>query len=116
MGYESRVYVVERNEFGKDDVITNEIAKFNLGKVGYNFTDVFEKNDKGLYIIEDNHYIVEDNYGDKLTIAKAEDVMNIIESESDLDLFEYRRTHDLYVFLQSAVNNYNDLWCMHYGY
>lgn len=121
MGYESRVYVITPYNFGQDEERkpAEIIARFNLCVCGIDFTNIFTEICPYLINNEDGDdeeqpYVEEDKYGSRLTMAPAKEVIDAIKK--DKECMEYRRTRDLYEFLKSAINHYDEVYVVHYGY
>jgi len=121
MGYESRVYVITPYNFGQDEERkpAEIIARFNLSCCGGNFSEVFTEVCPYLIYNEDGDdeeqpYVEEDKYGSRLTMAPAKEVLEAIKK--DKEAMEYRRTRDFYEFLKSAINHYDEVYVVHYGY
>ena len=124
MGYESRVYVMQRNEFtlennkGEDVrfVHAGEIARFDMSKMVPEFRDLFtEEADFDVYG-DGGESIKEDCYGAELTYAPVGKVIKWLEAEAERD--DYRRLKPLLAFLKAAeLESWDgELVAVHYGY
>ena len=125
MGYESRVYICQKRnimhgDIFRDDIFYNILCAFKLAKIGGNFRDVF-KNDiedsATFYGIdrESDECIEEDNYGERPTVAKGEDVIKCLES-GEYD--GYWRAEIFKNTLKQAMKyiNGDELYVVHMGY
>ena len=123
MGYESKLYIVERGTLKDDDGMTyaHVIAMFDMSKMGYHFVDVFEKKtDLYFYASDGNTRIVEDMYGDPITEATVEDVIDVLE-EAVENGDDYRRIFPLLaalktIYEQQTDGRWGELAVLHYGY
>lgn len=123
MGYESRIYIVEKitNDRADDGkYCALEIAKFDLGKVRNISNYLKEKPVTNCYIYADdgNTRILEDKYGSPLTECTPEDLLTLINravANGDHD----SRYYPLLAFLESIVKNskhWYNVVCLHCGY
>lgn len=123
MGYESRLYVVEKSMLTPDKDgkrYANVIAMFDMCKF-YELSDILrEQKETDCYIFADdgNTEILEDRYDQKLTEASIPFVISILEKI--LKSGEgYRRIYPLLNALK-AFNEQKDKWgelaVLHYGY
>lgn len=118
MGYESRIYVVQKSglglEYGKS--FASVIAMFNASKYE-GLSHVF-KRETDCYIYSDNGFttILEDCYGDEIKEAPLADVISFLEGE--LERGEtYRRIKPLLALLKGFdKSQWENLVCLHYGY
>lgn len=134
MGYESRIFVIERkvlNDFGY--TIGSEIARFDLCKMGYDkvngieFREVFKTPiDFNIYSgweDPDKEYDEEDYrvdlYGEHCKYAPVDDVINWIEEHMKSDGYEYYRREALFLdFIKSLKehkDDYSELVLVHFG-
>ena len=124
MGYESRLYVMQRRDFtleNKDGeevrfISAGEIARFDMSKMVPSFRDLFtEPTDFDVYG-DNGEPIQEDCYGAKLTYAPAGKVVEWLEAE--VGRSDYRRLKPLLAFLEAAEAEHWDgeLVVAHYGY
>ena len=123
MGYESRVYIINRNRVSKYGEI---IAMFNCRYMGQDFKDLFQTEiDFRAYHEDGNTQIKLDDYGYVCKYAYAEDVQewlkHKIKEEKRTVGGCYRRLKPLYKLLKTFNNkhwNYsdNEMLVLHYGY
>lgn len=119
MGYESRLYVVNKYEkFSSEYRCWGEvIAMFNLCKV-YDVSDKMRKYpETDCYIFADNGNteIVEDKYDDVMKEIPIDDAIKIIEEASMND--SYRRYAPCLALLKSLdKSQWENLVVLHYGY
>lgn len=118
MGYESRLYIVN-----KTDIIDNEmfyaekIAEFNLCTVYDVSSKIKQYPVTNAYIYSDdgNTRILEDMYGERLTEIPINDVILIIEEAMKND--EYRRYKPCLQLLKGFNQlQWKNLVVLHYGY
>lgn len=135
MGYESKIVVVERItcEYpnGKSFVIGDEIARFDLCKMGYEkvsgkvFWKVFTTPiDFDIYLNTeqpekdyDPEYWRTDCYGDHCTWATVDDVIDWLEQSESAKT--YRRAKlflDFCKALKAQESDYKQICLVHYGY
>lgn len=122
MGYESKLYIVEKSTKMKDESkrYAQKIAIFDMCKM-YPVTRVFEtETDAYFYADDGNTKVLEDAYGDALTEASIEDVIAAIE-EVIAEGENYRRFFPLLAALKViAEQKKNGIWkdiaVLHYGY
>lgn len=119
MGYESRLYVVNKHEkFSSEYRCWGEvIAMFNLCKA-YGVSDKMRKYpETDCYIFADdgNTEIVEDKYDDVMKEIPIDDAIKIIEEVSMND--NYRRYAPCLALLKSFdKSQWENLVVLHYGY
>lgn len=124
MGYESKLYVMNRNEYEyvnrdgeeRKDVYAIEIARFDMCKMVPSFRDLFtEPTDFDVYG-DGGEPIKADCYGVALAYAPARKVAEWLEGEIGRD--DYRRLKPLLAFLKAAEAEHWDgeLVVVHYGY
>lgn len=124
MGYESRLYVMQRRDFTLESrdgeevrfISAGEIARFDMSKMVPSFRDLFtEPTDFDVYG-DDGEPIVADCYGDALAYAPARKVAEWLEGE--IARSDYRRLKPLLAFLKAAeMENWDgELVVVHYGY
>lgn len=122
MGYESRLYVVEksdiRNDTGKR--YAEVIAMFNICKC-YELSDILtrqKETDCYIYADDGNTKIVKDRYDEKLTEVSIPFVISTLEKILE-GRETYRRIYPLLNALK-AFNEQKDKWgdivVLHYGY
>jgi len=119
MGYESRLYVVNKRGYVSGE--TNKqwaevIAVFNMCKFGA-FNDIFLKEtDCYLYADDGNTEITKDRYGDSLKEASIEDVIAYLENYV-VTKEHYRRVEPILRLLKGFDSSeWDDLVVLHYGY
>lgn len=119
MGYESRIYVVEKTTLPPDfhgKRYARLIAMFNAC-VYPGLREVFREN-TDCYVFSDggNTEIIEDCYGKELTEAALSDVIKFLENEVQRGE-TYRRIKPLLGLLKSFdESQWKNLVCLHYGY
>ena len=124
MGYESRLYVMQRRDFTMENrdgeevrfINAGEIARFDMSKMVPSFRDLFtEPTDFDVYG-DDGEPIVADCYGNALAYAHASKVAEWLEAE--VERSDYRRLKPLLAFLRAAEAECWDgeLVVVHYGY
>lgn len=130
MGYDSRIYVVDKSNSGiKIDVIVDGvdfgkrdwsqvIASMELGK--YPAIADFMRNqpetDTYIYGDDGNTMIVEDCYGKIMTECSVEDLLEVVQKEIDSGE-DYRRLAPLYGLLKGFKPiQWNGLRVLHYGH
>lgn len=133
MGYESKIFVIERNVISNHNVVSwvygSEIARFRLGKVlDSGFTKLFEtpidftlSGDMGE---DDNIDLTFDAYGERCKYAEINEVIEWLREQIKHD--DYRRWKPLLAMLEAFEPNKwttcsNDksasrLVIVHYGY
>lgn len=124
MGYESKLYIVEKGYHQDDDgrVYAQIISTFDMCKC-YFLADVLTKEPKtNCYFYSDNgnDRVIEDKYGDALTETSVDTVINILEEAIEMGE-EYRRIFPLLSMLktfkeQQAENKWINLAVLHYGH
>lgn len=119
MGYESRIYIVNRNVldfWNKENplIFGEDIASFELCSVPYEFTDIFTKPiDFSLYVDEEE--TVEDKYGKHCNMARINTVVEALEKFEAED--HYRRYRPVISLLKGFdESEWDDLWVVHYGH
>jgi hypothetical protein len=124
MGYESRLYVMQRRDFtveNKDGdevrfVNAGEIARFDMSKMVPSFRYLFTEGADFVMYGDDGEPIEADCYGDRLAYAPARKVAEWLEAE--VERSDYRRLKPLLAFLKAAEAEHWDgeLIVVHYGY
>lgn len=124
MGYESKLYIVEKSHLRDDDgmVYAQVIATFDMCKC-YFLSDVLVKGSKTncyFYADDGNTKVLEDKYGDELTEASVDDVIEVLEKAVEIGE-DYRRIFPLLSMLktfseQQKNNKWGNLVVLHYGY
>lgn len=122
MGYESRLYIVEKTNIkftigDKEFLWAKNIAMFDLCKV-YDVSDKFRKaKDTDCYIYADdrNTMIVADGYGDPLKEMTISEAIEILEEAVAGD--DYRRYPPCISLLKGFdESQWHNLAVLHYGY
>lgn len=119
MGYDSRVFVVEVNQYNSIDMepYAEIIAMVNMCNMGYGngWLELFKTPvNYGLYLNE-NETSDTDKYGDHLRSATVEDVIGWLEKEVKTE--DYRRLWPLLSLLRGFNRNqWKDIQIVHYGY
>lgn len=118
MGYEHRIYIVEKSRFLYDNkkrygevIASFDFCKYSgFEKVFKNVTDCF------IYADDGNTKITEDRCGDELTEAPLNDVISFLENELKKGE-NYRRIKPLLGLLKGFnIEGWGDIVCLHYGY
>ena len=121
MGYESRVFVVNRNEIERNDgstyVYAEKIADVKMSCMGSGFTELFDKKvDYELYIDNGDESTQTDKYGDVMTYTDCKTVIDYLENliaEGN----DYRRLSVLLGLLKGFnEEEWDDIQVVHYGY
>ena len=112
MGYESKLYVVDKHDWKWSNEKWGEvIASYDLCRVPINFSQ-YPATD--CYIIADdgNTKITEDKYGDPLKEIPVKDMIDMIENDKD-----YRRYQPCLNLLEGFdLNRWENLVVLHYGH
>lgn len=115
MGYESKLYVIEKSDAGKDEngkrwaevIATFDLCKVNIDFRKYPATDC--------YIYQENEKIVKDCYGDPLKELTIKEAITEIENVATRD--EYRRWKPILGLLKGFnADEWGELRVLHYGY
>lgn len=119
MGYESKIYIVEKSSRSKESGekrYASVIAMFNMCKFGA-FGDIFTKEtDCYIYADDGNTEILEDNYGEPLKEADIEDVIEYLENYETTNDY-YRRVAPLLALLKNLdPGKWKDISVLHYGH
>lgn len=124
MGYESKIYIVEKTKYSWDEEngmkYARVLAMFDVSKF-YELSDWF-RNKPGtkhyFYADDGDTQIIEDRYGDTLKEASVKEVIDrlerIIENGND-----YRRIFPLLATLkvfEEQSNHWGNIAVLHYGY
>ena len=127
MGYESRVFIIDRRENEGGFVWGEEIARFDLCKMGWEivagkqFREVFKTPidfdlDIPLTGVKDLPYRA-DAYGDICKSASISDVIGWLEKSKVLRDWKVAKLfYDFLKVLQEHENEYRELILVHYGY
>lgn len=122
MGYESRLYVVEKSRSkytvkGKELLWAEKIAMFDLCKV-YAVSDKMCKakdTDCFIYADDGDTEIVDDCYGDALTEMTIKEAVQILEEAAAKD--DYRRYAPCIALLKGFdESQWRNLAVLHYGH
>lgn len=128
MGYESRIFFVERNTcFDGRVVIGSEISRFDLSKMGYyeyngkSFREIFTQEIDFDLDINDSYGEDAriDSYGEHCKWATVKDVITWLEMYCAN--VNYRRAENLLLYLyimkkQIEENKWSQICVVHYGY
>lgn len=124
MGYESKLYVVEKSSYINTDGrrFANVIAMFDMRKYYYLSSILRDKPKTDCYIYFDgsDKEVTEDRYGEPLKEAELKTVINILEK--DIAKGEnYRRIFPLLSMLKTFEKQrreglWGDIAILHYGY
>lgn len=121
MGYESRVFIVNRIEYenAKNElcVFAEKIADIKMSKMYSEFVDLFDKEiDYELYVDSIDESTKVDRYGNVMTYTNCETVINYLE-ELIANGENYRRLNLLLGLLKGFdENHWDDIQVVHYGY
>lgn len=123
MGYESKLYIVEKQGWGEDERTYAEvIAMFDLCKYYFLSDKLRYKPKTNCYFYADDGdtQVLEDMYGQPLTEATIQDVIDILE-EDVKNGEDYRRIFPLLSALkvfaeQEKQFTWGELAVLHYGY
>lgn len=121
MGYESRIFVVNRSEFegrnGNISVYAEKIADIKMSRMHQGFTDLFNKPvDYELYIDSGDESTSTDKYGDMM---KYTDVQTVVDFLGNLiaEGENYRRIFVLLGLLKGIdESQWDEIQIVHYGY
>ena len=120
MGYESRLYVVNRRELRWDGkslgIYRDMIAKFDMSCVRWNPDEIFTTPiDFHIGYNEKNEPIYNDLYGKRCGMASVSAVISAIEALEGRE--HYRRFKPLLGFLKGLdESEWDDLRVVHFGY
>ena len=128
MGYESKVLVGHRFEMGSGYVGFDELAVFDLAKMGWetvnrkHFNDNFKTPiDFNIYLTNydpekeyPNEFFREDCYGSHCKYTDIDSLINWLEKSETAA--EYWRAKIFLTFLRSLKEEAPDCVCVHYGY
>lgn len=119
MGYESRLYVVEKTDLSgyehPDHKHAQVVAMFDLSKAGLH-SSMFRPTDCYIYASDGNTEIVDDCYGDPLKELTIPEVITILEKLQS-ECPGYRRWQPCISLLKSFdVSQWRNLVVLHYGY
>jgi hypothetical protein len=117
MGYESRLYIVEKNHLVGNHNFGEKIAMFNLSCMNDNkFYNLFNKEiDFDFYAENRNDLLTVDDYDKKLKYTDIKTVINYLEIISKDN--DYRRFKPLLSLLKGFdLSKWDNLIVVHYGY
>lgn len=117
MGYESKLYVVE-----KSTIIDNNkrwgqvIAMIDMSKLGQDFfLKLKNYSPTDCYIYLEDEEVTEDKYGDPLIEIPIKDMIAILAEMASKE--DYRRlTPAINLLLGFNLSEWNELVVLHYGY
>ena len=116
MGYERRLYVIEKSDIWKDEngkCWSEVIATFNLCRVNIDFRKYPATES---YFYTNNEKVVEDCYGESLKELTIKQAISEIEEAMERD-GEYRRWNPILGMLKGfKEREWKDLRVLHYGY
>ena len=123
MGYESRLYVVDKYKNMKNEdlglVWSSVIAVYDLSKAGEDFVRkvrAFPDTDCYVYADDGNTPIVEDRYGAKLKEIPLNEMIAILAYEIRANSY-YRRLKPILALLMAFdPRDWENLVVLHYGY
>ena len=122
MGYESRLFVVEKSNsvsvFDENRKYGHVVAMVDMCKLGSGFATRFLGGNyppTDCYIYYNDEQLTEDKYGDPLIEIPLEDLIECFESEEKEE--HYRRYAPVINLLKGFDRNeWGDLVVLHYGY
>lgn len=120
MGYESRLYVVNRRELKWDGkllgIYRDMIAKFDMSCVGWNPEHIFTTPiDFPIEYDENDEEVYDDMYGKRCGMTSVSAVISAIEALEERE--HYRRFKPLLGFLKALdESEWDDLRVVHFGY
>ena len=124
MGYESRIYIVEKyslrdSNHGKR--YARDIVTFDLSKVSHLSRKLREMPATDCYFYADdgNTHVLEDKYGAALTECSPEELLEMVKHEIEVEGDHYSVYFALLATLESIVehrDHWGDVACLHYGY
>lgn len=121
MSYESRIFVVNRNENTNSDgtswIYAEKIADIKMGAMYQGFISLFDKEiDYELYIDSGEEPTSTDMYGRKMKYTNIKTVIDFLE-KLIADGEDYRRLFLLLGLLKGInENQWNEIQIVHYGY
>ena len=124
MGYESRIYVIEKTSYSWAEEngmkYARVLAMFDVSKF-YELSDWFSNKpatNHYIYADDGDTEIIEDRYGDTLKEASVKEVIDKLERMVE-NGEDYRRIFPLLAALkafESHSNQWDDIAVLHYGY
>ena len=121
MGYESRIFIVDRTECKHNDgtswIYAEKIADIKMCKMYNGFTDLFDKKiDYTLFIDDGNNDTQTDCYGDIMTYTDCRTVIDYLE-KLIADGENYRRLTILLGLLKGIdESQWDEIQVVHYGH
>ncbi|MBO5828892.1 MAG: hypothetical protein J6R59_10645 [Paludibacteraceae bacterium] len=121
MGYESRIFVVDRNEInhgnGMSYVWANKIADIKMSGMYDGFTSLFDKKvDYELFVDSMDESTQTDKYGNAMTYTDCKTVIGYLE-KLIADGKSYRRLNVLLGLLKGIdESEWDEIQIVHYGY
>lgn len=118
MGYDSRVYIVQKSS--NDNLYVKEryaqvIAMVEMGKFPALRNAFTRSADCYIFADDGNTMVLTDRYDEPLTEATLEEVMTVLEEAESIE--HYRRATALLVLLRSFTSgDWNRLAVLHYGH
>lgn len=122
MGYESRIYIVEKFDNSYDErykkVYSIVVSMFNMCKFPRLASLFSDKPDASCYFYADdgNTVMLEDEYGCPLQEAGLEEVIETLERAIIVDKDSYWRIYPLLSALQAYKLSNMNVVVLHYGY
>ena len=118
MGYESKLYVVDKCSIPASDdkhLYAQVVAMFDLCKAGIHRSN-FRDTDCAFYADDGNTLVLEDCYGDSIGELTIPEVIKLIEDQQK-ECPEYRRWEPCLALLKSfKEDEWKNLVVLHYGY
>ena len=118
MGYESKLYIVNKSEIYDDGMKYGQvIATFDLCNVVSvaRMIAKYPNTDTYIYADDGNTHITKDLYGEPLKEIPIADMIEILERESEAD--PYRRYRPCIQLLKGFdASEWKDLVVLHYGH
>lgn len=123
MGYESKIYIIEKGHKFKGEThsYSSVIAVFDLGKF-YDVSNFMRRcpaTDCYFYADDGDTMVLEDRYNDPLTETTIDKMVEILEKAKTTAYKDYRRISPLLFTLyalQKDRNKWGELAVLHYGY
>jgi len=123
MGYESRLYVVDKHKDMKNEdlrlVWASVITVYDLSKAGEDFVSkvrAFPDTDCYIYADDGNTRITEDCYGDKLKEIPLNEMIAILAYEIGANSYYRRFKPILGLLMAFNPNDWDNLVVLHYGH
>ena len=121
MGYESKFYIIQKsnlpNSGDNGKKWGNVIASFDMCKIGASsWLSKYPETEHYFYADDGNTEVIEDDYGEPLREIPINDLINILENDSEL--VHYRRFKPFLALLKGFDQNQfdNNLVVLHYGH